>query len=83
MNTITLTNDFHGTRVALRVNGDSLTASQIRRAKKTLCGVAGCCCSGALGTRGTQTAHVELVGWGDNQVGVVHELDPMADFFKQ
>lgn len=83
METITLTNDFHKTAVNLRVSGNSLSASQIKRAKKVLCGVADCCCSGALGTRGTQSAHVELVGWGGNQVGIIHEVDPMADFFKQ
>ena len=31
-----------------------LTANQVNRAKRTLCGIAGCTCSGDAGTRGQQ-----------------------------
>lgn len=54
---ITLTNEFHGTSVNLRVgyesdtNSAELTKSQIARAKRTLCG-SDCQCSGDLGYRG-------------------------------
>lgn len=50
---ITLTNDFHNTSVNLRANmGDTLSASQVRRARNSLCGNSDCTCSGDLGTRG-------------------------------
>ena len=53
---ITLTNDFHNTTVRLGVPSIpcELTISQVRRARRHLCGVAGCTCSGILGTRGVQ-----------------------------
>jgi hypothetical protein len=50
--TITLNNDFHGTSVNLRANGDRLSAGQVAKARRTLCGVAGCRCSGKTGMRG-------------------------------
>ncbi len=53
---IELINDFHNSAVRLRVRGIpcELSAGQVRRAKRTLCGVGGCLCSGILGTRGIQ-----------------------------
>jgi len=57
--TLTLKNDYHNTAVNLRVHHDGiietmdiihLTAGQVAKAKRTLC-VAGCQCSGDLGTR--------------------------------
>ena len=62
MTTITLKNDFHNTSVNIRCRVvDSydtstayLSAGQIKRAKLVLCGVSGCCCSRADGTRGKQ-----------------------------
>ena len=51
---ITLTNNFHNTSVNLMVENDRLTLNQIKRAKRQLCGCKGCCCSGEIGTRGTQ-----------------------------
>ena len=59
---ITLTNDFHTSSVNIRCRVvDSYgtftaypNASQIKRAKKALCGVSGCCCSRDDGTRGKQ-----------------------------
>lgn len=61
--TITLKNDFHNTEVLLRAEVLShihhtatayLTTGQIKRAKRELCGIAGCTCSGEAGTRGPQ-----------------------------
>lgn len=62
---ITLTNDFHGTSVTLNADVRShvhnvstayLTENQVRKAKRELCGTAGCSCSGTVhsapGTRG-------------------------------
>ena len=52
---ITITNNFHGTSVNLKANiGDELTESQVKRARKQLCGVSGCTCWGMLGNRGKQ-----------------------------
>jgi len=60
---ITLTNDFHHSSVNLRCEVLSRihnvataypNAAQIKRAKKALCGVDGCCCSNAAGIRGRQ-----------------------------
>ena len=62
---VTLRNDFHNTSVNIRcrvlshvTTADVATAypnaSQIKRAKKALCGVSGCCCSNAAGIRGKQ-----------------------------
>jgi hypothetical protein len=62
---ITLSNDFHNTRATMRVADcrrhihNVLTvypsASQLKRAKRSLCGMADCCCSGDAGIRGRQT----------------------------
>ena len=60
---ITLTNDFHNSSINIRCEVLSHihnvataypNASQIKRAKKALCGVSGCCCSRDDGTRGKQ-----------------------------
>lgn len=65
---VTLTNDFHNTECRVRTsvtavyeneqhlyNEITLTASQAERAKKKLCGITDCCCSGsAAGHRGRQ-----------------------------
>ena len=60
MNAITLYNDFHNTSVTLRMKGTYPTESQVRRAKKTLCGISGCTCSGVMGMRGTQ--EIKIIG---------------------
>jgi hypothetical protein len=63
MQNITLTNDFHNTSVNLRcevlshihnVSTAYLSAGQVKKAKRELCGIAGCTCSGEAGTRGRQ-----------------------------
>ena len=53
---ITLKNSFHGSEVNLRplVLPDGqleLTAGQVRRARRVLCGIATCTCGGTLGDR--------------------------------
>lgn len=58
---ITLTNDFHNTVVNLIPKNDRLSLRQIKRAKKELCGIDGCTCSGSTGTRGDQDYSVELI----------------------
>ena len=63
MQTVTLTNDFHGTSVNLRcevlshihnVSTIYPSAGQVKKSKAALCGIAGCTCSGEDGTRGPQ-----------------------------
>lgn len=58
MTTITLTNDFHGTKVTLRPTNGQISARQVERAKHALCGVAGCACGDTLGARGPQEVEV-------------------------
>lgn len=60
MNTITLYNDFHSTSVNLKMKSAFPTKSQVKRAKKTLCGISGCTCSGIMGMRGAQ--EVKIIG---------------------
>jgi len=57
---LVLKNDFHNTEATFRVqhNGEveiddiiTLSANQIRKSQKLLCGIDGCSCSGELGTR--------------------------------
>ncbi len=61
MKTITLENNFHKSFITLRPHkGGRLSAGQVKRAKKTLCGVACCTCSGALGARGPQESQIEV-----------------------
>jgi len=66
---ITLTNNFHNT--TCRVNcevGLVLTPNQRKRAWRKLCGIKGCTCSDATGTRGRQvqpdgsTIHLVPIG---------------------
>ncbi len=54
MKKITLTNDFHNTELNVVPQNGKLSVSQIKRAKRALCGVSGCACSGDIGTRGRQ-----------------------------
>ena len=60
---ITLRNDFHNS--SININCEVLShihnvataypsLGQIKRAKRELCGIAGCTCSGDAGTRGPQ-----------------------------
>ncbi len=50
---ITLKNEFHNTECRLRAAyGKPLSPTQIRRARRALCGVSGCVCGGNLGERG-------------------------------
>lgn len=71
MKTITLTNDFHGQSVTLRLGqrnargGWPLSQGQIRRARQELCGIAGCTCGGLLGERGRQDVEIVLGAWQD------------------
>jgi hypothetical protein len=50
---ITLTNDFHKTSITLKDKAGVLSATQVKKAKKTLC-AQGCTCSDFAGTRGNQ-----------------------------
>lgn len=61
---IKLTNSFHNTEVTLIARDGELSARQVRRAKRELCGVRGCACSNELGVRGAQEIEVEIY-WTD------------------
>lgn len=60
MTTITLRNDFHNTSVTLRMKSGYPTASQVKRAWNTLCGIKGCTCGDVMGMRGPQD--VKIIG---------------------
>jgi hypothetical protein len=63
--TVKLKNDFHGTEVTLRVDldGTILSAGQVARARRALCGFRGCTCAHTyLGTRGRQEVSIMDVG---------------------
>jgi hypothetical protein len=50
-----LVNNFHNTETTIHVpESGKLTATQVRRARRALCGVTGCTCGGELGERGPQ-----------------------------
>lgn len=67
MSMITLQNDFHNTNTTLRCDlGSSLSKSQIRRARKNLCGISECTCGGNLGERGNQGVEIHHEGWNDD-----------------
>ena len=51
---ITLKNDYHNTSVTLITKDNILSETQVKRAKRVLCGIHDCYCSGELGTRGEQ-----------------------------
>jgi hypothetical protein len=52
---LTLVNNFHNTETTIHVpESGKLTATQVRRARRALCGVHGCTCGGELGERGPQ-----------------------------
>lgn len=52
---VTITNNFHDTRVRLRARpGSFVSAGQVARARAKLCGVTGCTCSNYAGMRGPQ-----------------------------
>lgn len=61
---ITITNDFHNTAASLNIEiGKPLSASQIARARRTLCGIDGCTCGGNLGERGAQNVQIDVRGY--------------------
>lgn len=61
MEKITLTNDFHNSAVTLQANlGEWLSARQIQKARKALCGMQDCTCGGNLGERGKQAVDVDV-----------------------
>lgn len=50
---ITIHNNFHNTSVNVRASiGDELTATQVNRVRRELCGIRDCCCGGSLKERG-------------------------------
>lgn len=69
---ITLKNDFHNTEVRLNPKGGTLSASQIRRSEKVLCGIDGCTCGDAGGMRGQQDYEVEFdMSWDGKMSAIV------------
>lgn len=75
---ITLTNSFHNTSVNLRPTISSankygpkelhLSARQVKRARRVLCGVDGCLCGDDIGARGEQRYCVDVYPDGDGVV---------------
>jgi len=67
MKKITLTNDFHNIEVTLRIEElegaaiGKLSANQVKKARRELCGMSDCTCSGDTGCRGNQQYEVEPI----------------------
>lgn len=65
---ITLTNDFHGTEITIRVKAKDnyyiISRYQMNRMWKILCGHKDCTCSNSMGTRGSEYV-IEPVFQGD------------------
>jgi hypothetical protein len=64
MNTITLTNSFHGTEARVRPVPERKGVGYISRKtalrlRRELCGIEGCTCGGEFGERGD---HLEVIG---------------------
>ena len=55
---ITIRNDFHNTEITMHPRNGCLSARQMARAKRALCGIDRCQCSGDAGERGRQVG-----GW--------------------
>lgn len=63
-----LKNDFHNTEVNLNVKNWNLSANQIKRARKILCGIDGCTCGNVAGMRGSDNPDIEFdTDWVDNK----------------
>lgn len=71
MESITLRNKFHNTSYTLQAKlRRELSRSQVLRARKALCGIAGCQCGGNLGERGSQMPY-EIVATGYDANGYI------------
>ena len=73
---ISITNNYHDTAANVRAKiGDTLTVGQVRRVRKTLCGISTCACGGNLSERGKQTVEITPV----DQIGstILVRLDPL------
>lgn len=58
---IRLFNDFHNTEVSIMVSpGKPLSAYQIRKIRRTLCGMDDCCCGNDLDMRGPQMVEFDM-----------------------
>jgi len=68
MNTITLTNEFHNTSINLVPGPGGLSPRQVTRARRALCGIAGCTCGGDCGERGPGNPALAInptTGWAE------------------
>jgi len=65
MKRVTIKNDFHHTSCVVVPKADGrLSASQIARCRRALCGIAECTCGGALDERGSQEVEIDQEGIG-------------------
>lgn len=72
---LTILNDFHNTTAQVRPGLDGiLSASQVLRVRRKLCGVSECRCGGTLGERGPRAVEIEPLG--DGRV----RLTPLPDY---
>jgi len=66
---ITLKNDFHNTEVRVNPKDFELSAGQVKRAGKVLCGINGCGCGNSAGMRGHDNPAIEFnQDWIDNKL---------------
>jgi hypothetical protein len=75
MKKITLSNDFHSTEITLQIKESggaaigTLSAGQVKKARRALCGISGCTCGDDLGRRGSQENEIEPII--DNRSGQI------------
>jgi hypothetical protein len=63
--TLTLTNDIHQTSVIVHPLNSHLSASQMRRVRRELCGMADCSCNTVCGAvHGHQTSRTQIISDG-------------------
>jgi hypothetical protein len=69
---ITLKNDFHNTEVRVNPKNNELSASQVKHARKVLCGIEGCTCGNEAGMRGHDNPAIEFDHrWSNNKYIII------------
>ena len=78
---ITLTNSFHNTEVRLNPKEGELSAGQVKRAEKVLCGMDDCKCGNVAGMRGHDNPAIEFnQDWIDNKYVITGTILEPLDY---
>ncbi len=78
---ITLKNNFHDTEVRINPKDGELSAHQVKRARKVLCGIDSCTCGNEAGMRGHNNPAVEFnQDWIDNEYVITGTILEPIDY---